>query len=367
MHRAFYGLVLSALVITAVGCASQPTAEPRQSQTLPIEAPAASKVGYVGNWYQDLQLPDHQRVASAVRAGDLIMVREEPEPMISAVSVRDGRIRWRKQLAGADTVFQDPARSGDRVYLASETQVYVIQADNGERIKVNNLKHLAMTSPIVVDDRLVIGSANGMVFARDMQRPIRPWTFQMPGRFDVKPLHTGNHIVLADSQGNYAFINALDGTARWRGRTFGPIKAAPLADEEKVYIASTDRTLYALDQNSGGDVWTYRAEGELTQNPTLIGKTLYLPVAQHGMLALNTDTGQPRWQLSEALRAVSEREDQGELLLHGRRKLTLVRADSGIVVSEAGTKPLKTVLSGPDGSAVLITETGQVQRINPAN
>jgi hypothetical protein len=104
----------------------------------------------------------------------------------------------------------------------------------------------------------------------------------------------------------------------------------------------------------------------LTLDPNLLGDTLYLPVPNNSTVALNRENGEVRWQLREPLKAVTQVQDTGELLLHGAQKLTLVRMDSGVVLSEARTNTLQDVVAGPDSSLLLVTPGGQLQRLNAA-
>jgi len=360
------GLWLGVALILVGGCVTSPSADEQGASPLPIEPAQAEQVGYLANWYQDLSLPRGQRVVSARRAGGLLLVREAPEPMISAVNVSDGSIRWRAVVGDRDDAVYDPTRSGDRVFVASGTQFHVLNAISGQRVKVENFEVVARTAPLLIENLAVFGGTNGLVFAKNWQRWIQPWTFALPGRLDVAPVKSGSDVLIGGTQGNYALVNALNGSARWRGRTFGAIVASPVAGEDIFYMPSTDRTLYALDATSGEDRWTYRAKAELTEDPTLLGDTLYLPVPGQATVALNAQAGDVRWRLSEPLAAVAERTETDELLLHSDRKLVLVRSDSGVTISEAATRPLQAVVTGPDSSALLVSRDGHLQRINPA-
>lgn len=55
----------------------------------------------------------------------------------------------------------------------------------------------------------------------------------------------------------------------WSYATAGPIESTPVAYGRNVYVASTDGTLYALDQTTGNQVWTMRTDSRITTTPEI--------------------------------------------------------------------------------------------------
>src|SRR5690606_17805611 len=55
----------------------------------------------------------------------------------------------------------------------------------------------------------------------------------------------------------------------WTYTTAGPIESTPVAYGRNVYVASTDGTLYALDQTTGNQVWTMRTDSRITTTPEI--------------------------------------------------------------------------------------------------
>src|SRR5690606_41107114 len=55
----------------------------------------------------------------------------------------------------------------------------------------------------------------------------------------------------------------------WTYTPAGPIESPPVAHGRNVYVASTDGTLYALDQTTGNQVWTMRTDGRITTTPEI--------------------------------------------------------------------------------------------------
>lgn len=60
------------------------------------------------------------------------------------------------------------------------------------------------------------------------------------------------------------------------------------AGQHLVYVPADDGTLYALDANTGGTVWTFAYSGTVSAQPALVGGNLYL-VTDTDLYALNLE------------------------------------------------------------------------------
>lgn len=90
------------------------------------------------------------------------------------------------------------------------------------------------------------------------RKPAWEFTPRMPLDGAPVPIVQGS-LVLIGCEHNGALL-ALDldtGAEKWRFYTHGPIRVAPLADSERVYVASDDGHLYCLD-HAGKLVWKFR-------------------------------------------------------------------------------------------------------------
>src|SRR5690606_8179030 len=96
------------------------------------------------------------------------------------------------------------------------------------------------------------------------------------------------------------------------------IHAAPTMAGPRVYVVDVESQSFALDVNSGQQLWTYRGIPEPARimrasSPAVTGETVIAPFSSGELVALRASTGQPVWQqvLSRASRtsALSEIRD----------------------------------------------------------
>jgi outer membrane protein assembly factor BamB len=353
-------LLIALLVAATPAMAESPPAAP--GQRLPIDPTQADKIGYLASWYQNLELPGSQRVVAADRLGDLLVVREEPSPIVTAISLSDGRIKWQRQFGKRGDLLFKPLRSGDRLFFTTELRLTEVDARNGAIKQRANFDVVNATDPVLFENTLVFATEGGVMVGYHVNRKIRQWKHAMPRRLAAPMVQKGSLFLATDVAGHYALFDASNGTRVWRGRTFDAIRSEPAIDSDTVYLASTDQSVYAVDLRSAQDRWVYRGETAIKKPVRRIGRHLFVLPEEKGLLALDHKSGDLRWQVKQPLTPVAEQ--QGQLLLFGKDQLTLIRSDSGVVISDAPCDPMQSVIAGPEGSVVLVTPDGRLQRLN---
>ncbi len=119
----------------------------------------------------------------------------------------------------------------------------------------------------------------------------------------------------------YRTVTAVDqatGAVLWTTPVDVPIHGAPTVAGGRVYVVDVENQMFALDVNTGSQVWAYRGIPEPARimrasSPAVTGDTVVAPFSSGELVALRASTGQPVWQqvLSRASRtsALSEIRD----------------------------------------------------------
>ncbi|HUT02084.1 MAG TPA: PQQ-binding-like beta-propeller repeat protein, partial [Phycisphaerae bacterium] len=93
-------------------------------------------------------------------------------------------------------------------------------------------------------------------------RPLAPaWPDDPRMAFDAayQPIVKGNALFVGSSRGNFVVAVGIDDAAeKWRFYTNGPVRLAPVAWKDAVYVASDDGCLYCLDAVTGKLRWRFR-------------------------------------------------------------------------------------------------------------
>ncbi len=355
--------LLILILLTAVGCGDW--SRRSTSSGLMIEPADAARLGYTVTWSAHLDIPRKHRLASATLLDDTLFTVEAPGNLCSAVSVRDGSVRWRRILGETTENVYPPVRIDQNVYFNNDTTFFTVSAHSGTLLAVSKLEHVVETGPILIGHFAIFGGADGTVYAHDVNTGYAKWAYLLTTGIVAPPVQSmQQNVFVADADGVYASLRAQTGELIFRGRTFGPITATPASARDGIYIASHDQSLYAINPVTGKDKWVYRTPVRLTQPPAALGQSVFLPIPGHGLVALDERDGSERWKTDLDARAVYYENDR--VLLHYPGGLRWVDEQTGRVIADAPTVPLQEVIPLPDRQGLLIVSPeGRIHRLIP--
>jgi outer membrane protein assembly factor BamB len=332
---------------------------------LRLSPKAAAALGYRFRWSAQAFLGKDAGSTEVAVLGDLIVGVEEPENLVTAISLADGKIVWQRVVGSpSDRLFM-PARRGDQILVNSESALYVLRAENGELERLIPLDEMASSGPTLVKNRAVFGTINHRVLAIDLGGGYRVWSFLMSDGIVAPPVATGSSVFVADGKGKYVMLASESGQLEWEGKAFGRVSAEPTVTPAAVLVPSEDYSLYALNRASGQGLWAYRTTHPLRKRAHDLGYAVCLPVPTGGLVGIDPRTGQELWRIEDAVEAVAEQDET--LLIRTTQGLALVDPASGQKLVEAMAPMLDRVLSGPQGSLILVFRDGRLMRLNRVN
>ncbi len=332
----------SALGASALGgCASKPEMPATRPVNLkPAELPAGSFSTQVPI---DLKLPEGDSLAAvylaggrmyAVSRGNLAFgltpggtptfvrrLAEEGETVYPPVMTQDTPTLPNAPAPDAELVF--PTATALDVYKPDGTPVRSVTTGFSIR------SHVASGLGLIyggIDTPL-----GGRVGAFDPDREFANlrWSVQQ-GAVRAGPAFFGRVVYFGTVDGRVYSVSP-DQSTPWAGlpdrsfQTDAEIVADLYADEFAVYVASTDKKLYALDRPTGKVRWYYFAQAPLTDAPVVTADAVYQVVAKVGMVKIDKVKGEiyrkPVWMargvsqfLSEDAQNVYARKPDGTLL-----------------------------------------------------
>lgn len=354
--------LLILMLLSAAGCGDWSRRSIRSG--LLIEPADAARLGYVVTWSANLDLPGRHDISSVTQLGDTLFTVESPGNLVSAISVRDGEVLWRRVIGQPTENVYPPVRDEEKVYFNNDTLFFTVSLKNGGLIATSPLSHVVETGPVLIDRYAIFGGADGTVFAHDLDAGYAKWSYLLPAGIVVSPAESQQNVFAADSQGVYASLQADSGELVFRGKTFGPVTAQPASTRNGIYIASHDQSLYAINRVTGGDQWVYRTVKRLTDAPVALGQSVFLPVPGTGLVALKADDGAERWKTDLKAQAVSV--SGNKVLLRYPGGLRWVDEDTGRILSDAPTMPLQAVIPVADeGGLLIVSPRGRIHRLIP--
>jgi len=99
----------------------------------------------------------------------------------------------------------------------------------------------------------------------------------------------------------------------------GSILATPAVREGVVYFGSADNHVYAVDAETGNEMWRFRTFGKIFSTPAVIGSMLFIGSYDKNLYAIGIDDGKEIWRFSTGGEIASSPFVHGNLVLVGSK------------------------------------------------
>ncbi len=125
------------------------------------------------------------------------------------------------------------------------------------------------TAPVASPDAIFTIDARQTVRASRLSDGAEIWTVRLKGlgRRDRAAIGgglavSGNILVVSSGFGYVAALDAATGAEKWRSRLSAPMTGAPTIDDGRVFVASNNNEIFALDIDTGETLWSDQAIAE---------------------------------------------------------------------------------------------------------
>ena len=203
------------------------------------------------------------------------------------------------------------------------------RADGTPRWKFDTRGPIA-SSPAVVNGLVIVSSTDGGVYAVDAATGTQKWRFatkgerrftapgihgaiprteRMPDPFDVflsSPVVSDGIIYIGSGDQSVYALDAATGAVKWAFATGDVVHATPAVVEGVVYIGSWDRNLYAFDAATGRERWRYTTGNDTTiynqigiaSSAAVAGGIVFVGGRDGHFHAVDARTGAPKWRIN---------------------------------------------------------------------
>jgi outer membrane protein assembly factor BamB len=193
------------------------------------------------------------------------------------------------------------------------------------------------------DGTLYVGNEQGDLHAigRDGKQL---WRFATGRPIRAQPKVIGRHVYLHSDSGLLYRLDRKSGREIWRTRVdvgseprlatdhektrWDRYGSSVVSDGRRLYLASRDRHLYALDPESGREIWRIPAGDLMTATPALHGEHVIFAAYDGKVRAVAARDGSPRWSYDAKLAVAGDLTVAGDRLLLGSRSYDLIALDA---------------------------------------
>ena len=281
---------------------------------------------------------------------------------VTAVNLVDGDIVWQVE----HPVVGQPAVEGELLYVASRDELHGLKTATG-RTRWSISLEAPLSAPLVTSTSgwLIVALETQTLLALRADTGEEVWRTEMSGSINVPPSLAADRMYVSLATGDVVALSLLTGAAMWKQHLGGaPDRILPLDD---LFVGATDNFFYSLSRLDGSIKWRWPTGGDIVGLPAVDEKRVYFASRDNQLWALNRNSGVQQWHQSLAVRPTAGPRQMGDLLVLGGTSQYLRFFDplTGVTYgripssSELAHPPLSlsTAASGP----LLITVTGDGQ------
>lgn len=215
-----------------------------------------------------------------------------------AVNANDGTEQWNFESGGQ--VYGTPAVSDDLVYTPSLTApLYALNMDSGEQEwEFNNGDTFA--EPSVADGTVYIGG-DTQLYAVDAELGTLNRSLWTGGKVQGPPVVTNGSVYLVTTGGDLFSFNVEDGAEQWSGEIDGSAFGSLAVADETIYTTNYyfdggNNRIFAIDANTGENIWTTSIGGNVDTQPTVANGTVYVGCHDGNVYAVDVEDGTEKWR-----------------------------------------------------------------------
>jgi len=328
--------------------------------------PAELKVGQV-KWILPLKelSPGGKTEWGKIDGEDLFIL--DTNNTLHCVDLAKGTHKWVVMLDGSPSYA--PTVSSDAIGVVIKDRVVVVLRKNGSRVLDRRLDFTPCT-PLAANGE--VGYTGSLykesLHSVDMGRGQSGWTFRFAEIMSTAPVIAGSgsnlFLYVATHGGTVACfdpqlaIEAGPKKPSWKYQAGGRITADLLVDDDILFVAGEDRSLYAFGRLSGAIRWRYMADLPLKVTPLVAGGKVFLTVGAD-TICLDQATGKELWK-AEGFNTPAGVVKSIAYILSDEGKLALFNADSGKEIRVVEANGVVDVIGNPTAGMLVFTDGSKI-------
>ncbi|MGC8465442.1 MAG: PQQ-binding-like beta-propeller repeat protein [Acidimicrobiales bacterium] len=237
---------------------------------------------------------------------------------VYAVNTVTGSLRW--QAAASGPVDSSPAvdfAANTVVFGSNDGYVYSFNATTGALNWKAGPYSSITSSPNIADGVVYVGAGNGSLYALRLSTGTVAFHVTLGSPVTASAaIDTAKALMIVGDQAGMVTALSLapheQGKVIWQFSASGPIVATPLISDGRVFIGSnalstTSGMEYALDESTGGIIWSHSLGGSPSLTSAMVGTNLAIGSSSGELFSLAAASGVVQWsyQTPSAVTGVS--------------------------------------------------------------
>ena len=267
-----------------------------------------------------------------------------------ALKASDGELMWSTEFAH-EIVSSPVVMEGRILYVGCQNSLVALDCHSGRRIWEFTTPGEIVCGPGAWRGIVFFGGSDGRLYGIHPQSGQQIWAFRSRGEIFSSPAYWNGTIYVGSADHRLYAVNAATGRVVWEYVTAGEIPGAPAYADERVFVGSADHRIHCVDAPTGQKLWEYQTEDEVHSSPAVCNDTLYIGSRDHYVYALEARSGGFKWRFATGDWVHSSPLVSGGLVYCGSHdgKLYAIESESGVMVWDYETAG--EIQSSPAASA----------------
>jgi outer membrane protein assembly factor BamB len=260
-------------------------------------------------WAQAVINPQRDKIRHISIDEDIIYLQAS-SGVTTAVDAETGQQLWAVHLGRFDPSSFPAISNEDQAMIIVGSTMYGLEKRTGKTLWTLLLRGQPSTGPAVDEKHVYFGTLDGMMYAYSLQKirklfeerrlpqwsmEAQVWTYKAGHEITSPPITTGRVVNFASRDGSLYSVTAAERKLIYQLETDKPIVAPLTRHGNTMYMASEDFTFYALNLFNGRVEWEFTSGLPIRKAPWAVDNDLFVLPDRGGTYCLNPATGERRW------------------------------------------------------------------------
>jgi outer membrane protein assembly factor BamB len=235
-----------------------------------------------------------------------------------AIDKKNGQLKW--TFHTGQPINSSAAVKNEKLFFTDNTQtLYCVNKTNGKKIWEFKMGEKVAypwrfdyfySSPVLYEDKLIVGSDDGYLYNLDQKDGKLTWKFKSKGIIRAAAAVYQGMVLFGDTEGNFYAVDWKTGKEKWVFKVKGEamnleeygfdrkaIFGAPVISQNKIVFGARDGFLYCLD-TEGKQVWVVDHQVSWVISTVAVKDSFVVTGTSDGRFvqAVNLHTGKEIWK-----------------------------------------------------------------------
>ena len=336
---------------------------------LPVRSIAESLISYAmaapagleRAWFAQAQVdPSRYHVRNWTLYKDNLLALSSSGALHS-FNAETGETLWVTQVGELNQSSVGPAANDGHIAVLSGATLHVLDRSTGKILWNRGVGGAPAAAPALSEKYVYVTFLNGRVEAYPLESGNEdPWYSQSIGRIYHSATASGQVVTWPTQRGFLYVGQANDPRVLYRIETASPAVAPPTEADPFLYVVSADGHLYCFNELTGREKWRYSMGFTAHSHAAAVGDRIYVASTEPMLHALDGTTGELLWTVPEIEQFVA----QGLKNVYGldkRGKLVIVDGETGKYVGSLPGDRYKAVFNEQSDRVILVNDRGLIQ------